>query len=820
MEGEVDRNGETFEVSFVGEFSHIQQQKPERPTMIKVFVSKITGKPVKLYAIMDFSDTSPKQILGSVINEKTKSVPFFKHLMTSSTLFTNQKKAFGLTISFSEVYFFEDHSVSSQVLDAVLQSNIPEGVTVLFPVEHKSSSKQKRNQDNKEKNMKLNLAFIINRPVFDLLIDENSRMPVNEVLPILAREFTTTTSKHEDKLPTFLQNVHDAYTTHVSFDASLSQFYVFVRLKVALELVPNLLRIKVTNLVLHKNIKELGTNAGDWKLSAKGSYNIGDSKFEVQYTQLNEDNSDTKKTNSSSANDGEFGLTGHAQELTLSDVIEEFNPYFYPNNESKVMIENTEIETLKLHDVKLFSRIQANNGTPHILVTGLTNIPQWEKNIQIAMMMLRVHNHWDAKWVMSFKHSPLTNIVEALTGFEIDEIPFLHNSHIMTTLISSPMENMETLPPRVITTPLLRLPVKKGLSVISLLKFPDNCGDDKMCEAATQLLATDKVYTAKGSLSTNEFTLKAAVLDDLDLSGTLKGVNNTLKFTISNTSRMDIMTSVKLPETGLVFKGPVHVYSSGDISMQLSSSKRWLEPLGMRTISIKNLQFISKYQDGVSLKKIDLTGSVDLGLQGNGAEIEAPLNFTYIIDKPLSSTFYANFSTITLRDLLDAFTITVKLPEVLETSTFPTGLMLTYSGKHKITSKFQLHGKLDIFGRSLYCALSLSHPGVIKIETENSPAPIIYASGLIIVQESRKSNLRGPKIVARISQKDAKVIMKGYVRLLGIEAETEIELRDNGVSFEVAGKLMEHQDTKLKAVSKNTPDKFQVWITNNFFFLA
>ena len=99
---------------------------------------------------------------------------------------------------------------------------------------------------------------------------------------------------------------------------------------------------------------------------------------------------------------------------------------------------------------------------------------------------------------------------------------------------------------------------------------------------------------------------------------------------------------------------------------------------------------------------------------------------------------------------------------------------------------------------------------MIKIETENSPAPIIYASGLIIVQESRKSKLRGPKIVSRISHKDATVTMKGYVKLLGIESDTEIELRDNGISFEVEGKLMEHQDTKLKAVSKNTPDKFQV----------
>ena len=769
---------------------------------------------------MDFQERSPKQILDSIINARTKSVPFFKHLMTSSALFTNQKKAFGLTISYSEVYFFEDHSVSSQVLDAVLQSNIPEGVTLLFPVDSKTTTKQQKRENKApllDNNGKLNLAFIINKPVFDLLIDENSRMPVTEVLPLLSREFvaiTQTTSNHEEKLPAFLQKLKggkDAYTTHVSFDASLKQFYVFVRLKTAMELVPNLLRIKVTNLVLHKNIKELGTNGGgDWKLSAKGTYNIGDAKFEVQYTELSteEDDEDNDKQNTRSIETNEFGLTGHAHELSLSDVIEEFNPLFYPNAESKLMIDNTEIESLKLHDVKLFSRIQANlngtagSGTPHILITGLTNIPQWEKDIQIAMMLLRVNDnngsnktdnnnsHWVVKWVMSFKHSPLTNIIEALTGFEIDEIPFLHSSHIMTTLLSSPMGDMESLPPRVITTPLLRLPVKKGLSIISLIKFPDNCGDDKMCEAATGLLgqttsqssSKNKVYTAKASLSTNGFTLKATIMDDvIQLSDTLSAVNNTLKFTIGNTSRMDIMTTVKFPETGLIFEGPIHVYKNGDISLQLENHKRWIEPLGMRTISIKDLKFVTKYDvtsdddtDAIKneLRKIDLTGSVDLGLQGNGAEIEAPLHMSYNVEKPSASTFYANFTTITLMDLLQAFTITVKLPEVLETSRFPSGLMLTYSGnQRKLISKYQLHGELDIFGRSLYCAISLNHPGVIKIETENNPAPIIYASGLIIVQESRKSKLRGPKIVAQVSHKDTKVTMKGFVKLLGIENE-------------------------------------------------
>jgi len=793
--GEVDHDGESYEVSFVGKISINNKQRTS--TTIRVFVSKVKDQPVKIYAIMDFVDAVPKDILEAIMNKKSKHVTFFDHLISTSSLFDAKKREFGITLSYTEVYFFEENSVSSRVLDATLQSNIPVGVTVLFPV-----MSGRRSNDLTDD---VNLAFVINAPVFDLLIDESSRISVNEILPIISKEFTT--SKRKDELPKFIKDLHNAYTTHVSFDSSLSHFYVFVRLKVTVELVPKLLRIKATNLVLHKNVKELGTKEGNWKISAKGTYNIGDSKFNVQYTELDDTDSKTEE---------EFGLTGHSDELSLNDVIEEYNPYFYPDNQTRLMIENTEIETLKLHDIKLFSRVQGNGGRPHILLTGLANIPQWERDIQVAMLILRKSTHWDVKWAMTFKHSPLTNIIEALTGFEAEEIPFLHNGHIMTTLISSPLENMSKLPPHVITTPLLRLPVKKGLTVISLLKFPDSCGDDKICGAATQLLDENKVYTTKGVLSTNGFTLSATIMDDLEFSDQLKGVNNSLRFTISNSSRMDILTSLRLPEIGLVFEGPIHIYKTGKTVLQLSTnSKKWIAPFGIRTISIRNLKLVSEYSDENSLKKLDLEGTVNLGLQGNGAEIEAPVHLAYNSEAPLLSSFYANFSSISLESILEAFTIDVALPEVLEESRFPTGLMLTYSGKHKLTSDYQLHGDLDIFGRSLYCAVAVNHPGSIKIVTENSPAPIIYASGLIIVQESRKSKLRGPNIVARITHKKASVIMKGFVKLLGIESEAELLLHDTGIEFEVEGKIMEYKNTKLKATSKGSPDTFKVRNTIN-----
>lgn len=839
IRGEVSANMDRLEISFQGTLAY--GKLPQIP--VEITVAKLNGySTMQLYTVMEFQNTSPESVLNHLLNQKTLKIPFFANLLMSSDLFSKKKEMFGVAFSYNEIYYYKRKGTSSEILTDVLQSHIPEGITLLFPLKVKINKKGKKQNTYAKRTTTtttatidtsvsdaVNIAFVINNPIFDLLISQRNKISVTDILPILSKELSVST---QDVLPNFAKDLDNAYTTHVSFDWSTADFTVFIRLQETVELIPKLLRIKLSNLVLQKKIstskKSSGRNQDSWKISAKGNYTIGDAVFEVQYSQVGMQDS---SSSSESQNGNQiFGLTGKTDQMKLDDVIDEFDPEFYPDSEVKDMIENTEISTLNLHDVKLYSRVQKPAGTPHLLLIGYTDLPQWEKNIQVAILIFRLKESWECKWAISLKHSPLSNVIEALTGFESDEVKILHNNHIMTTLISSPAPSMMKLPPHIITTPLLRLPVQKGLNIIALVRFPDNCGDDKMCEAAGKILDTGKVFTTKGKLSTKEFKLHSNLPDDIQFSDNLKGVNNTLEFTIGKRSRFDVRTFIKIPHTPLTFEGPVHIYNTGDIQLQMNSRvNRWLSPFSLRTISFKDLNFVANYQNGQSLQKIDLQGTVLLGLQGNGGEIQAPARILYNPGSPSLSTFYSNFTDIRLTRLLEAFTLDVELPAILQDSTFPNGLMLTYSGKDSYANDYSLHGDLKIFGRLLYCAVFLKHPGYLKIVTENSPAPVIFARGLIIVQQTEKIKLRGPKIIAEVSHRGAKVTMKGYVKLLGMESEVEMDLKDSGIEFSITGKIMDYKETKLTAYSTNTPDSFQVsrapplqvadWMNFNYFYM-
>ena len=694
---------------------------------------------------------------------------------------------FSVAFSYNEVFYYKDTTMSSDILAAVLQSHIPTGITLLCPLKISTATGGRLPETIKT-------AFVINRPAFDLLIDQRDKISVKQVLNSLSKEFSVVPSKN---IPELVSDLDEAFTTHISFDSSSTTFSIFVRLNEVIDLVPNLLLIKVTNLVLQRNIG-LDSRNKEWKISAKGTYNIGKAAIEVQYSELSDDSGKT------------YGLTGLGDKLSLNEIIDEYDPDFYPDSESREMIENTEVENLTIHKVRIFSRVPKTEGTPHILITGYTDLPAWEKDIQIALLLMYTGKQWQCKWAVSFKKSPLSNIIQALTGFDSRDLKLLHNSHIMTTLISSPAPSYSLLPAHIITTPLLRLPVKKALSVIALLRFPDNCGDDKMCDAATNILDRTKMYTVKGALSMDSFSLRAKVPYDLKLTSQIKGVNNTLQFTIGNNSKMDIITSLRLPRSNLIFDGLIHIYKTGQLRLQMSArEKRWTSPFSLKALSFESLKLLTFFKTEADLQKLELEGKVLLGIPGSGAEIEAPLILDYDSLTPRASFFFANFTDITLGDLLSAFSINIKLPSILEESDFPTGLMLTYSGNEPASSG-KLHGDIYIFGRLLKCRITINYPGGINIITENSPAPVIFAKGQIIIQQDANSNLKGPKIAANINHDGADVIAKGFVKVLGIESYVDIALHQKNIKFSVSGKLMAYKDTKLTAYSSGSTDSFQV----------
>lgn len=771
------------------EFSGLLDHNSLEGIPVKITMNKYANSKPQLFSVIQFRNISPEKVLKKLLNQKTLTIPFMAHMLSGSRLFSDKQDIFGLAFSYTEVYYYREATITSDIIASVLQSHIPIGVTLLFPL-NLSKSKMKSLSET------VKIAFVINKPSFDLLIDKRDKLAVDEILPIISEEFQTNTA---NSIPNFMIDLNDAFTTHLTFDSTTTTFSIFVRLTETIDLVKSLLKIQVTHLVLQRRIG-LDDKKQAWKVAAKGVYTIRNAKINVQYSELS---NETGKP---------YGLTGIGSEVSLEDIVSEFDPSFYPDEDSKEMIENTEIESLKIHQVKLFSRVPRSHGTPHLLITGYTNLPEFEKDIQIALLLLYKNEKWQCKWAASLKHSPLSNIIQAFTGFDSRNLKLLHNGHILTTIISSPLPSYTLLPPHIITTPLLRLPVKKALTLIALLRFPDNCGDDKMCESASELLDTSKMYTVKGVISMDGFKLRAKIKYNLNLSNQIKGVNSTIQFTIGNSSMLDIVTSLKIARSSLMFDGFIHIRKSGEIQLQMACrKKRWIEPFKMKSLIFENLKLVTSYKTGSDLDRLKMQGRVLLGTPGNGDEIEAPLMLDYNPSAPLTSSFYGNYTDITLDILLSAFSITTELPGVLSESNFPTGLMLSYSGKDLSKPTYTLHGEINIFGRLLNCQVLLPDEEDVRIITDNSPAPVIFAKGLIIIQADWKRKLRGPTIVANIDNYNANVTVKGYVKTLGIESEADIVLEDKGVRFSISGKLMDYKQTKLTAYSLDSTDSFQVY---------
>ena len=747
-----------------------------------ITVSKSPEDQLKAYAIMDFEDVAPALVLNEIADDETLGIPFVSRIMHDSDLIASNQSSFSVSVSLSDIYNFTYDYTPGPIIRDVLQSHIPIGITLLTTVD----------LFNGKKISPVKFAFVMNQPNFDFLVDKHDKIALKRILKALDSEFTP------PSLPVFLRRTKKAFTSHISFNSFTKLFSIFVRMKEEIGLAPGVINSRVRSIVLVRNTS--GTDGeNDWKLSVRGSLLIGEAKLRMRYAQMN---SKPEKV---------YGMTAVSKHLSLQDIVSEFKPKIFTSEEMKNMLGNTEISDFDMDNVKLFSRITRTN-TPHLLITARANLPEWEEHARISLLLLLDKKQWYLKIALTLVRSPLSNILQAFTGIDLQEVSLLHNSNIITSIVSSPLPSFSLLPPKIITTPLLRIPVDAGITIFALFKFPDNCGDDKMCVATKQLIDTSMPYTFRGVLSLGGFSLEAPVADKLKLGNGIAAVNNTLAFNIANASTLELFTTLQIRESDYIFDGKLSFLQNGKVRTKMACRKKtWTAPFNIAAIQFKDLTLNTTFDPKDTMNFMELRGTIGLGSIGNGAELEAPLTLDFNPGQPEVGSFYANFTNVGVSDLMKSFSIDYELPYVLRTAKFPYGLMLSYSSTDSDSSnRITLHGDIKLLGRILSCKVEIIQPGSIKITTSNSPAPVILGSGQIIVQEDGANELRGPKIIAIISHKEANVKMSGFLKILGIEGKVNVSVNEDGLSFKIKGKLMNFKDTELTAVSQTSLDDFKV----------
>lgn len=749
-----------------------------------ITVSKAPDNQLKAYGILNFENTAPSTVLSEILDGETLEIPFVSMIMQDSDLLAENKTRFSVSVSLSEVYNFSYKAFPGDIIRDVLQSHIPSGVTLLTAID----------SFNNKKVSPVKLAFVMKRPNFDFLLDKHDKIALKRILTALNSAFAP------PSLPVFLRRTKKAFTSHISFNSVTKLFSIFVRMKDEIGLAPGVINSRVKSIVLVRNTT--GTDGDeDWKLSVRGSLLIGQTKLRMRYAQM------------SNKPEKVYGMTAVAKHLSLQDIIDEFDPKISASKEMRDMIKNTELSDFELDNVSLFSRITRTN-TPHLLMTAKTDLPEWEEHVRISILLLLDKKQWYMKIAVTLLHSPLSKILQAFTGIDLQGASLLHNSNIITSIVSSPLPSYSLLPPKIITTPLLRIPVHSSITIFALFKFPDNCGDDHLCEAAKQLLDASTAYTFRGVLSLDGFSLEAPISSEIQLGNGVKLVNSTLAFTFGNKTTLELFTTLKVRESDYIFDGKLTFLKSGKVLATMDCRKKtWVSPFGIATIQFTNLTLNSTFDPKDTLNWLQLNGIIRLGAIGNGAEVEAPLNLDFNPSRPESGHFYANFTDVSVSDLMNSFTIDYELPYVLRTAKFPYGLMLSYSSLEDTDyGRIILHGDIKLLGRLLSCDVEIIQPGTIKITTSNSPAPVILGNGQIIVEEDASNELHGPNIIANINHKEANVTMNGFVKILGIESKVNVSINEDGLSFKVKGRLMNFKESELNAASQSSLDDFKVSI--------
>ena len=778
VKGKVQKKDGYFYMVFAGK-TNIEGVPPSHGS---ITLSKSPEDELKAYAILEFENVAPALVLNEILDEETLEIPFVSVIMEDSDLLARNKTHFSVAVSIYDIYNFSYDAPPGRIIKDVLQSHIPNGVTLLTTID----------SFNNKKVSPVKVAFVMKRPNFDFLVDKHDKIALKRILTALQSAFAP------PSLPVFLRRTKKAFTSHISFDSFTKLFSIFVRMKDEVGLAPGVINSRIRSIVLVRNAT--GTDGDDdWKLSVRGSLLIGKAKLRMRYAQM------------SSKPEKVYGMTAVGKHLTLQDIIDEFKPKISASKEMRDMLKNTELSDFELDNVSLFSRITRTN-TPHLLITARTDLPEWEDHVRLSILLLLDKKQWYMKIALTLVHSPLSNILQAFTGVDLQGASLLHNSNIITSIVSSPLPAYSLLPPKIITTPLLRIPVDASVTIFALFKLPDNCGDDKMCAATKQLLDAKAAYTFQGVLSLNGFSLEAPVGDEIMLGSGVRLVNSSLAFTFGNETSLDLFTTLKIRESDYIFDGKLSFLKTGKVRAVMRCRKNtWSAPFNMATIQFKNLTLNTTFDPKDTLNWLQLKGIIRLGAIGNGDEVEAPLNLDFSPSRPESGNFFANFTDVKVSDLMRSFTIDYELPYVLRTAKFPFGLMLSYSSfDNADSSRLKLHGDVKLLGRMLSCDVEIIPPGSIKITTSNSPAPVILGNGQIIIEENSDNELRGPKIIASINHKEANVTMNGFVKILGIESKVNVSVNEDGLSFKVKGKLMNFKETELLASSQSSLDDFKV----------
>ena len=357
-----------------------------------------------------------------------------------------------------------------------------------------------------------------------------------------------------------------------------------------------------------------------------------------------------------------------------------------------------------------------------------------------------------------------------------------------------------------------QLRVISGLSLIAPFKLPSDCAVNPLCEFAKLALKGDLVLTTYvGSLE--QIVLTVPLKDIfLPLGLTLTQVSLVYKVdgpnsaTPQNSIGISAELEIVIIDARLRFKGSIR-QAVNRVEFDMKTTEWWEKAFSVPFLSIGNGLLELGYDPKIqSVTLLRIIADVKIGKVNNGKEIRGRIDLRLDFETSNRQYFCGNVSKFTWGSLLNAFDVTLPLPQIITDIGFRDGFQVSYSsystpvyisqipnGNNKIIPPgFSFSGKMNYLGLEFSLNVTIT-PNCLLLEACTA-RPIEIPFGLIRICRSTIRQDEGPCLKLKLcfnGNSDYKVVLEGHISLFGgtLKRPINITIANNEIKTEFTDKL-------------------------------
>ena len=308
----------------------------------KVFIRRMPKKKGVFSVLLEFDKDLPSRVLLKLISDDMFKIPFINHLVAKTHIFRTSPTNFGFVASTGSIDKIPLKSFGGGILSDELGSHVSKGLTLLLPI-HLGS------EDTKP----VKVAVIISLPKVRFITAKHENVSLAQTLKALS---PTSTIKG---IPSGFPNIKTVNINHFSYDINQETFSVAAHVTEPFPIIPLLLNTTTAHVTFRHHV---GDAFDTWSFGGHGLARLA--------------GSNTKLTLSTDEDSGIMFISGHSMGLSIRKLAEQYGLSFIPDEESRVIIENSKMQDFFFINPRIKSAISHKHRNKYIHISGRGKFPQ------------------------------------------------------------------------------------------------------------------------------------------------------------------------------------------------------------------------------------------------------------------------------------------------------------------------------------------------------------------------------------------------------------------------------------------------------------